>query len=227
MAGEFTKPSSMYVAEIGKVASPSGINQNYAALGKDSLLFFDADGVFTDGVIGDETEGTIGSLASNIKIRDGAAIKKYDASGVFVEDVNLGQATESTKGQVALATAAEVLAGTDAVKAITPATLAGLFGASSKANDGYARLPIKVDGAFVEIIIQWGTSSSISGDSSLSVTLPLTFPITLLSISAIQIAAINTVSQGSFTLDTLTTSSFIIRNGADNTGVVRWMAIGY
>ena len=65
-------------------------------------------------------------------------------------------ASTSQRGIVELLTNAELAAGTDTTRAATSAAIASLFGTSDRSTNGYARLPVKVGGAFSEIIIQWG-----------------------------------------------------------------------
>lgn len=66
------------------------------------------------------------------------------------------------------ASAAEVTAGTDDTKAITPLALQGGIGARLLAGNGYATL-------LGGVIVQWGTRT-IVGNGSTGITLPTTFP---------------------------------------------------
>ncbi len=125
MANEFlSKPSSIKPAIIGAIADPDEYNQNIAGQSKDSVTFIDKDGLFVDGDLGDETIGANGSLTNNIKLRQGGVLKFYNASGVFQNNVNLGQATESLIGQAAIATQADVQGKTNDTDIITPLKLA-------------------------------------------------------------------------------------------------------
>lgn len=74
-------------------------------------------------------------------------------------------ATTSVKGKAALAAAADVLAGTDAEKAVTVASLV----TASIAADGYYKLP-------GGLIVQWGSFTPISSSAFIAETFPLEFP---------------------------------------------------
>lgn len=103
------------------------------------------------------------------------------AAGLTPDHTNLGQllsalqamglrdATETLKGRVELATSAEVLAGTDAVRAVTPAGLMSAFG-KSLASSGYQKFP-------GGMIIQWfsGVTSGTNGADS-TFNFPIAFP---------------------------------------------------
>lgn len=125
MANEFlNKPPSIRPAITGAIADPDEYNQNIAGQSKDSVTFIDKDGLFVDGNLGDEALGANGSLTNLIKLRQGGLLKFYNASGVFVNDVNLGQATESLIGQAAVATQADVQGKTNDTDFITSLKLA-------------------------------------------------------------------------------------------------------
>lgn len=87
----------------------------------------------------------------------------------------ISAASASDRGAVQLATAAEAAAGTDAVKAVTPAGLKAAFTAAnlgftqSLAQTGWTKLP---NG----LILQWGRTGSIDSDTSITITFPITFP---------------------------------------------------
>lgn len=125
MSNEFLKQSSIIPAVVGQIADPDIYNQNIAGQSKGAILGIDADGNFKDDFdVGDEGVGSIGSLVKNLKLRQGGFLKIYDASGVFVQNVSLAQATETALGQAKIATQAEVDAGTDDLRFITPLKLA-------------------------------------------------------------------------------------------------------
>jgi hypothetical protein len=142
----------------------------------------------------------------------------------------LGIADGSTavKGILQLATSAEAQALTDALKAITPATLAAaLQGVNqSLATSGYQKLP-------GGLILQWGAVSFSSGSSSTTIsgTFPITFPSACKSFSAVQF---NGAAGGFlyFSGNALSTSGFsgnIVERGnyAFNAGSMYYVAIGY
>jgi hypothetical protein len=113
MAGEFTKSTAIVPAVVGTVANPDEYNQNIAGQSKDAIVAIDADGNFIDGDIGDETLGANGTLVTNLKLREGGNLKFYNASGVFQNNVNLGQATNSLLGQTLLPDQITISNGTD------------------------------------------------------------------------------------------------------------------
>lgn len=102
MANEFTKSTKIKPAIVGTIADPDEYNQNIAGQSKDAIIGIDADGNFSDSDIGDENLGTNGSLINNIKLREGGLLKIYNASGVFQNNVNLGQAEIDLLGQTLL-----------------------------------------------------------------------------------------------------------------------------
>jgi hypothetical protein len=92
-------------------------------------------------------------------------------------------ASETEKGIIELANNAEVIAATDAEKAITSAALASIYGTSLLSTNSYTRKPIKVSGSFAEEITQYGNlTTTISGGGSQAVIFPMTFPNALRSI---------------------------------------------
>jgi len=113
MAGEFTKPSSILPAIVGQIANPDEYNQNIGGQSQDALVCIDTNGAFADGDIGDETLGTNGTLINNIKLREGGFLKFYNASGVFQNNVNLGQGTDGAVGQTFLPKQITISNGTD------------------------------------------------------------------------------------------------------------------
>jgi hypothetical protein len=146
----------------------------------------------------------------------------------FYNGANLTKATTTTQGVIEIATNAETAAGTDTERAIVPSALASLFGASSRSTNGYARLPVKVGSAFVEIIIQWGTSGSIGADSTLVVTLPLTFPTAIASVVATGSARqIFGAGNGNSIQAEKTSTSQITLACSGYSQSANWIAIGY
>lgn len=85
-------------------------------------------------------------------------------------------ATETTAGVVELATAAEVQAGTDPAKVVTPAGLASF--SKSLTSNGYQKLP-------GGLIIQWGIFASTGYLSTL--TWPISFPNSVLTAGGMSI----------------------------------------
>lgn len=79
-----------------------------------------------------------------------------------------GDLTTNRVITVPKALAADVAAGTDDTKAVTPLALAGGIGGKVLAASGYITL-------LGGVILQW-TTASVSGNGSTNVTLPTTFP---------------------------------------------------
>lgn len=80
-------------------------------------------------------------------------------------------ASTAVKGKVQLATDAEAQALSDALKALTPATLAGALGGGNKSHaaSGFQKLP-------GGLILQWAVSGSISNGGTAAITFPVAFP---------------------------------------------------
>lgn len=225
MAGEFTKSTSIKPAVIGTIANPDEYNQNIAGQSKGSILPIDVDGNFADGDLGNESIITNGALISNLKLRNTAQITTYDASGVLDETINFGQATESALGTTEIATQAEVDAGTDNQRTITPAKLLGLFNASSQSSNGYVRLPINISGAFDEIIIQWGLYNGTG--NQISVNFPITFPNACLGVSFSAYDINSQAVNASAEAGKIVSASQIQFGVPTDANGLYWIAIGY
>lgn len=107
-------------------------------------------------------------------------------------------------------------------KVATMACFSQEFGASLSAN-GYQKLPSG-------LILQWGTSGSVAPNSSLTVTLPITFPNGMLTLSCNPSnwpsAADSTT--GSWSASIVSTSQISINNRTNtNAGTFHWIALGY
>ncbi|MEY3429218.1 MAG: hypothetical protein RI930_45, partial [Pseudomonadota bacterium] len=134
----------------------------------------------------------------------------------------------TAKGIVELLTNAELAAGTDTTRAATAAAIASLFGTSLRSTNGYARLPVKVGGAFVEIIIQWG-EQSVANASTATVTLPLAFPTSALAPyqSIIYDGTISNLGANNTGARFLSASQLQLANYHSSSLLLQWMAIGY
>lgn len=102
MTGEFVKNTSLRPAVLGAIADPDEYNKNFGSIAKGAIVGFDADGNYADADFGDETLGSAGALIKDLKLRNGGALKIYNASGVLIGTVNLGQGTISVIGQTLL-----------------------------------------------------------------------------------------------------------------------------
>ena len=139
----------------------------------------------------------------------------------FVQVLGKVPATTTTEGVIEIATNAETLAGTDTERAIVPSALASLFGSSVRSNSGYARLPVKVGGAFAEIIIQWAVGTfSATGTAN---SFPLAFPNSVFAVVLGNTDIVTTI----FGTGSITNSGFTgSKNGAGSAQTF-YVAIGY
>lgn len=126
---------------------------------------------------------------------------------------------------VPIASAADVLAGTDTNKRVTAAALAGNM---SLGDSGYYKYP----GGLIE---QWGTySSAITTETPVSVTFPIAFPTAAVGIWAtIRNTANNSAGNTVMQEVTLTTTGATLKanagdaSPADVGGGFRWRALGH
>ncbi|MGY6273634.1 gp53-like domain-containing protein [Achromobacter denitrificans] len=154
------------------------------------------------------------------------------ASQAWVSAQDFGQAaSEASAGIVQLATAAEVLAGSNALKVVTPAALlAGLLGAATLSTSGYATIPVRLSsgGARAELIVQWGITGNVADGATAAVTFPIQFPTACFLAHATNR---NNSAGGNFggcTATTPTTSGCSVghNNGGGNSSPIAWLAIG-
>lgn len=130
------------------------------------------------------------------------------------------QATETVRGTLEVATAAEAQGWASDLFAITPVKLdSAMKGANQLlATSGYQKLP-------GGLIIQWG-NVSVTADANLTVVYPLAFPSAVLSVQITEV--LNNL--GSFNLVRLmsdpSTTQFIVQNANEITEKAYWMAIG-
>ena len=76
------------------------------------------------------------------------------------------------------------------------------------------------------LIMKMGISSSVSTNASLTVTFGAAFNAAPITVQLTKQRGLATVGEGELTADSVTASSFIIRNGLDTAGPVYWFAIG-
>ena len=88
----------------------------------------------------------------------------------------------------------------------------------SKATQGYQKFP-------GGLIIQWGTSGTISGDSSIAVTFPIAFTSAVYAMTATAIVS-SPGRDGSVNVQAITTSGFNLCNGDGVAQPGSWIAIG-
>lgn len=160
-----------------------------------------------------------GSLQNAGAGTSGQYLKSNGASSL-PSFASLDLATTTNQGVIEIATNAETAAGTDTERAIVPSALAALFGTSDRSSNGYARLPIKVAGAFVEIIIQWGTTSVTS--SGTVVTLPIAYTTT----NAVVLGNGDVAGQ-TMVAQSKTTTNFTGFKSGTGAANCSWISIGY
>lgn len=163
-------------------------------------------------------------------VRQGTADKATTVSGIETymnalykqlgadETSNVADATTSAKGKVELATVAEALLGSDAVRALTAATS---HNKNLIANGGHYQLP-------GGLTLQWGQATLVGSNATVDVTLPLSHTTNLVSFVTANVNAgfdLDGYSYGSFFL---TSNSIRIfkhsRDGA--TTECDWITLG-
>lgn len=195
----------------------------------------DTAGDLTSGVLVPVETGTSNADTIWMLTTDGAITIGTTALN-FVSAV-VGDASTTVKGKVQLATAAEILAGTDALKAVTAAgLLTGLLGPGGVSGNDYVTIPFrdKTTGVRSNLIIQWGsaTFADFSGTANVPITYPITFPAGVVNI----IDALGLT--GGFNTAVAVNESTITASGftavvaewnavAQAGGKYRWLAIGY
>lgn len=145
-----------------------------------------------------------------------------DLSNKPLARTNLGLGTMATQTATDYATVASVVAGYVAKSGDTMTGDLNLPGIS-KTSNGYTKLPNGM-------ILQWGASASIGGNSSVSVTFPVAFPTACLNVQCVvQNTNPNNDSWGalvSFNASTATLARGIYQ-GTNEAGPLYWLAIGY
>lgn len=146
--------------------------------------------------------------------------------GTGVAPTLVPDASSSTKGKVQLAIGAEAQAMTDALKAITPATLAAAFGGANQSlsQPGYQKLP-------GGIILQWGYGvTAIYPGAALDISFPITFPNDV-GYSGFQISGdggANNASTVPIVVANTTSNLHVINTDGDTIiTAYRWFAIGW
>jgi hypothetical protein len=128
----------------------------------------------------------------------------------------VGSATTSASGVVELATAAEILTGTDDTRPMVPGFFAD--NASFTATGGYYKLP-------GGLIIQWGETGSISSNGSTTVTLPTAYSNT--TYTAVAIGVRDDASETAIQIGTRTTTTLQIHNAGGNAADgATWVTFG-
>ncbi|MDB4302067.1 hypothetical protein N9924_00725 [bacterium] len=127
----------------------------------------------------DEVEGRLDTAETDIIAVEGNRLLNSnnlsDVASASTSFDNIKQATsDSTTGVIELATQAEVDAGTDSVRAVTPATLKAVALGQSLTTTGHATLP-------GGLIIQWGKVNIASNPTVVTFSAP--FPTAAFSVT--------------------------------------------
>lgn len=181
------------------------------------------DNLFTEGdpvggvaatVMTDDWANAIQEEIAEVIEAAGITLDKADNAQLLAALVALGvrAATTALTGVVELATTAETVAGTDTVRAVTPAGLAGF--SKSLAANGYAKLP-------GGLILQWGLDNATQAGTT--VTFPLAWPNGLLGAAGID----NTAASYSHAIGSVTTTQFVFYTTHTSAEASFWIAIGY
>jgi len=98
--------------------------------------------------------------------------------------------------------------------------LVGGGGSSSLLTNGLQRLPSGM-------IMQWGTTASITTGTSITVTLPVAMPANILQVMITSQSSANGTVTFSGGWQAINNATFTLRNNSTLTGQYSWMAIGY
>lgn len=176
---------------------------------------------FSNPISGSVT-GTASNVTGTVAISNGGT-GQVTAEAAF--NALKQPASETATGVMELATSAEVQAGTDTVRAVTPAGLKSAFtgaGLQSLGGNGWQKLPGGV-------IVQWGSFTPTGGSQTIS--LPLAFP-TAFSVLSVTPTPNNVDTSYFFVAGqrvSLSTFKVVLRisNGTATPDRVDWIAIGY
>lgn len=137
----------------------------------------------------------------------------------FHVNITTAQAYASTilAGLMEIATDAEVLAGTDSLRAVVPSSLLSFLGAGESGTNGYLTIPYKdaSDNTRKNIILQWGYKGSNG-----AITFPIAFPNAVFSALTTYGGTGSAVTSNVTSLTTTGLSNTIV------TGAFYWFAIG-
>lgn len=146
---------------------------------------------------------------------------------VISASISVPDASTTVKGKVQLATNAEAQALSNELKAITPSTLDNASKGSNQSltTNGYQKLP-------GGLIVQWGTTSAITVNTNVTITLPITFPNAGLNGQATMINSDSSLTKdNAANVVSISTNQIIVRaneiNANQTAAPYYWLAIGY
>lgn len=231
MTDILTLPSESTVAPETSVLTSEAKLLSYATLKAQIIADLISDSLTSPAT--SKALSQIGALTLlSAKLDAGSNLADVGDPAVALLNLGIVDASTTAKGILELLTNGELAAGTDTTKAATAAAIASLFGTSLRSSNGYARLPVKVGGIFLEFIFQWGTVAAASIPSvgtNYTVTLPLTYPTANLFVSS------PNPTNGSYaagsTANTVvvskSTSNFIFAHGQSPALDIMWFSAGY
>ena len=164
---------------------------------------------------------TAGNVSGVVAVANGGT-GQSTAAGAF--NAIKQDATTSATGVVELATNAELQAGTDATRAVTPAALFSALDRSLGGN-GYQKLP-------GGLIIQWGFGNG-STSGGVAVSFPISFPTNCAAVtvthgnngSSLGSAKTYNIGLGGFSVAISTDDGSLVKSYLSDS--FRWIAIGY
>lgn len=233
--------------DIAEGCAPSGINnaiREVMAQIKDMQTGADGDNFVVGGTLSvtgtsaftgaiTATGGVVGNLTGNASTATSAASATTATTATKATNIAGGGAGQvpynsgaDTTAFLAAGTSGQFLQsnGTSA-PSWASATIPGDFTGSNQSltTNGYQKLP-------GGLIIQWGTASNVSANSTLTVTLPIANPTATLQAYATisSITSNQSSNQNASTgADVLSASQIYVRNGLNAAQTLRWFAIGY
>jgi hypothetical protein len=139
-----------------------------------------------------------------------------NAKGLATTVIASPAASTSVQGPTTLATAAQVATGTDTTHAVTPASLTVL---TVNANPGCASLP-------GGLVLAFGVTASVAGNSSTTATFGCTFPTAALSATITPSSAFGSGGQLHDVVTAISTTQITVKNNSNGSGAFYYMVIG-
>lgn len=219
-AGTITTGSARTLQRCNATSGAITANLPAASTASGMIIAFKKTDSSTNAVIvtGHSTDTIDGSNTYNLSAQYNYVILSCDGTGWDILSSTppaIQAATTTVAGILMTATAAIALAGTDTATALTAAAFAGN---KSLASSGYYKFP-------GGLIIQWGTTGSVTSGGSLSTNFPIAFP------NSAYNAFITGTAPGSSggataAVTSLSVNSFTINNNINVNQGFYWFALG-
>lgn len=213
--------ATLYYAGSAKLATASG---GVTVTGVVTSTTLSVSGAASVGAL-TATSLTVGGVALNEQIADVAGamfsgntetnITATYQDGDNTIDLIVSDASESLKGVIEIATAAEAKAGSSNILALTPGRFAGN---TSLASSGYYTFP-------GGLTVAWGITSSLPNAALSTVSLPLTFTAIYQVVASPNLSVLPGGGEGSSVFNP-TTTTFQIRNQTGLSATFRYFAVG-